>query len=234
MLTEETAVAKGIRRITALTREAAIKAIAEGNKFEDRTLALESINADETPDLDKQAGALRKDVDAAEFSAALKSELRARLDQVQKRGFEAKKRLLAGRVDKVLNTVIADVEQALEDGKKTLVLNLDIGANSKASQKVIKAVQKIAPRLAFMGVSEEEAGSGGKVLCFAIVPESVMNDTGLKANEWLKDVLDSVGGRGGGRPGSAQGQAPLCDDVEAVIANAEKFVEKYVNVAAAI
>merc|ERR1712176_210312 len=221
VLTEETAVAKGIRRITALTREAAIKAIAEGNKFEDRTLALERINADETPDLDKQAGALRQDVDAVEFSAALKSELRARLDQVQKRGIEAKKRLLAGRVDKVLNTVIADVEQALEDGKKTLVLNLDIGANSKASQKVIKAVQKIAPCLAFMGVSEEEAGSGGKVLCFAIVPESVMNDTGLKANEWLKDVLDSVGGRGGGRPGSAQGQAPLCDDVEAVIANAE-------------
>ncbi|KAL9187171.1 hypothetical protein ACHAXT_010891 [Thalassiosira profunda] len=231
VLTEETAVAKGIRRITALTREAAKKAVEEGTKFEGRTSTLETINADETSDLDKQAGALRKDLDAAELSAALKSELRARIEAVQKKGIEAKKRLLAGRVDKCLNGVTAEVEGALADGKKSLVLNLDIGADSKASQKVIKAVQKIAPDLAFMGVSEEEPGSGGKVLCFAIVPDSLSKETGLKANEWLKDVLDAVGGRGGGKPGSAQGQVPNCDDVEAVIAKAESFVDDAVAVA---
>ena len=131
-----------------------------GTKFEDRAATLESIDADETPDLDKQAGALRKDLDAAELSAALKSELRARIEAVQKKGIEAKKRLLAGRVDKCLNGVKVEVEQALADGKKSLVLNLDIGADSKASQKVIKAVQKIAPDLAFMGISEEEVGRG--------------------------------------------------------------------------
>lgn len=230
VLTEETAVAKGIRRITALTRGAAAKAVEEGTKFEGKTSSLESINADETPDLDKQAGALRKDLDAAELSAALKSELRARIEQVQKKGIEAKKRLLAGRVDKCLNTVTADVEAALAAGQKSLVLNLDIGADSKASQKVIKAVQKIAPELAFMGISEEEVGSGGKILCFAIVPDSVQ-ESGLKANEWLKDVLDSVGGRGGGKPGSAQGQAPSCSDVDAVIAKAESFVNDAIAVA---
>eukprot|EP00986_Skeletonema_menzelii_P011865 scaffold6237_cov153-Skeletonema_menzelii.AAC.11 len=230
VLTEETAVAKGIRRISALTRGAAAKAVAEGAEFEGKTLSLESINADETPDLDKQAGALRKDLDAAELSAALKAELRARIEAVQKKGIEANKRLLAGRVDRVLNTVTADVEEALAAGKKTLVLNLDIGADSKASQKVIKAVQKIAPELAFMGISEEEVGSGGKVLCFTIVPDSVQ-ESGLKANEWLKDVLDSVGGRGGGKPGNAQGQAPNCSDVDALIAKAESFVNDAIAVA---
>merc|ERR1712127_1047321 len=231
VLTEETAVAKGIRRITALTRGAAKKAIEEGTKFEDRATTLESIDADETPDLDKQAGALRKDLDAAELSAALKSELRARIESVQKKGIEAKKRLLAGRVDKCLNVVEADVERALADGKKSLVLNLDIGADSKASQKVIKAVQKIAPELAFMGVSEEEPGSGCKALCFAIVPDALMKETGLKANVWLKQVLDSVGGRGGGKPGSAQGQVPSCDDVDAIIAKARSFVNDAVVLA---
>jgi alanyl-tRNA synthetase len=251
VLTEETAVAKGIRRITALTRGAAVKAIKEGElelhflvcegfvhtfcnthslpceiigtEFEQKTAALEEIDADNSPDLDKQAGALRKDLDAAELSAALKSELRARIEGVQKKGIEAKKRLLAGRVDKCLNGVTEEVEKALIDGKKSLVLNLDIGADSKASQKVIKAVQKLAPEMAFMGISEEEPGSGGKILCFAIVPDSLMKETGLKANEWTKEVLDSVGGRGGGKPGSAQGQAPSCEDVGAVIAKAESF-----------
>jgi len=231
VLTEETAVAKGVRRITALTREAAKAAMQEGTKFEERTATLESINADETSDLDKQAGALRKDLDSAEFSAALKSELRARIDAIQKKGVDAKKRMLAGRVDRCLNVVIADVERALADGRRTLVLNLDIGADSKASQKVIKAVQKIAPELAFMGVSEEEAGSGGKALCFTIVPKTTMEETGLKANEWLKDVLDSAGGRGGGKPNSAQGQVPNCDDVVAVIAKAESYVNSAAKVA---
>eukprot|EP00578_Thalassiosira_sp_NH16_P012694 CAMPEP_0181109160 /NCGR_PEP_ID=MMETSP1071-20121207/18026_1 /TAXON_ID=35127 /ORGANISM="Thalassiosira sp., Strain NH16" /LENGTH=1027 /DNA_ID=CAMNT_0023192833 /DNA_START=283 /DNA_END=3366 /DNA_ORIENTATION=+ len=230
VLTEETAVAKGVRRITALTRDAAKKAMEEGIEFEGRTTTLESINADETPDLDKQAGALRKDLDAAELSAALKSELRARIESIQKKGIDAKKRLLAGRVDKCLNGVAVEVERALADGKRALVLDLDIGADSKASQKVIKAVQKLAPDMAFMGVSEEDPGSGGKVLCFAVVPDALREEKGLMANEWLKDVLDSVGGRGGGKPGSAQGQVPQCEDIGAVIAKAESFVNEAVTV----
>ena len=35
--------------------------------------------------------------------------------------------------------------------------------------------------------------------------------------------MDSVGGRGGGKPGNAQGQVPQCDDIIAVIAKAESF-----------
>ncbi len=196
-----------------------------GTKFESRTATLESLPADDTPDLDKQAGALRKDLDAAELSAALKAELRARIESVQKAGIEAKKRVLAKRVDKCLNSVKVEVEQALLVGKKSLVLNLDIGADSKASQKVIKEVQKIAPKLAFMGVSEEEVGSGGKVLCFAIVPDASINEKGLQANDWLKDVLDSVGGSGGGKPGSAMGSCDRCDDIDAIIARAESFAK---------
>ena len=41
-----------------------------------------------------------------------------------------------------------------------------------------------------MGISEDDAGSGGKVLCFVVVPDALMKEAGLKADEWLKDVLD--------------------------------------------
>ena len=83
-----------------------------------------------------------------------------------------------------------------------------------------------------MGISDEDAGSGGKVLCFAVVPDALMKEkeTGLKADEWLKDVLDSVGGSGGGKPGSAMEQAPLCADIGAVISKAESFVDGAVAV----
>ncbi|KAL3930031.1 MAG: hypothetical protein SGPRY_001704 [Prymnesium sp.] len=42
-----------------------------------------------------------------------------------------------------------------------------------------------------------------KVACCAAVPESSTDK--LPANKWLQPVLEELGGRGGGRPFSAQG-----------------------------
>jgi len=47
----------------------------------------------------------------------------------------------------------------------------------------------------------------------------------------LSPTMESVGGRGGGKPGNAQGQAPNCSDVDAVIARAESFVNDAIAVA---
>ena len=225
-LVEETAVAKGIRRVTAVTKDAAKQAIAEGSKFESMVTELESLDAEETLDLDKQAGAIRKDLDAAFVSASLKADLRGRIEAVQKKANEVKKRALQKRVDTVLNDAQKQVEEALGANKQVLVLNVDICADSKASQSVMNAVKKQAPELAFMGVSEEDVGSGGKLMAFCFVPDELV-EAGLKADEWIRATLESCGGRGGGRPSSAQGQAQKCDNVEAVMEAANAFaVEK--------
>jgi alanyl-tRNA synthetase len=227
VLVEETAVAKGIRRITAVTRDAAKEAIAEGEKMEQLVADLERLSV-EKEGLDKQAGAMRKEVDEAFLSAALKAQLRSRIEGVQKNANEAKKAALAKRVNIVLKDVTADVEAALAKNVRTLVLNVDIGADSKASQQVINSVKKIAPDMAFMGLSEEEPGSGGKLMAFALVPESLL-ESGLKADEWVQGTLEVCGGRGGGKPSSAQGQAPNCSDVEAVMIAAKSFADSKVS-----
>eukprot|EP00536_Pseudo-nitzschia_multiseries_P016662 jgi/Psemu1/222122/e_gw1.1188.21.1 len=230
VLVEETAVAKGIRRITAVTRDAAKEAIEEGKKVESLVSDLEGLNV-ETEGLDKKAGAARKDVDAAFISATLKADLRNRIEGVQKKANEVKKAALAQRVDMVLKDVKTEVEAAIENEQRTLVLNVDIGADSKASQQVLNAVKKIAPGMAFMGISEEEQGSGGKLLAFALVPEPLV-ECGLKADEWVRGTLEVCGGRGGGKPGNAQGQAPDCSDVDAVIAASESFAAGKVTIGA--
>merc|ERR1712003_433738 len=130
---------------------------------------------------------------------------------VQKRANEVKKEALAQRVNLVLKEVREEVETAISNQVRTLVLNIDVGADSKASQQVLNAVKKIAPNMAFMGLSEEERGSGGKLMVFALVPDSLV-DCGLKADEWVRGTLEVCGGRGGGKPGSAQGQAQECSD----------------------
>jgi alanyl-tRNA synthetase len=223
VLVEETAVAKGIRRVTAVTKEAAVEAQEVGKKFQKIVEDAEQLST-ETPDLDKTAGAIRKDLDSAFLSASLKTDLRARIEGIQKKATDAKKKALQKRVDTCLNEVKKDVQEALNSNKKVLVLNVDISADSKASQRVMNAVKDLAPDIAFLGLSEEEPGSGGKLMAFASVPESLVG-AGLRADEWVRAALDSCGGRGGGRPGNAQGQAKECEDVTSVLAAGNAFAE---------
>ena len=227
VLVEESAVAKGIRRITAVTKDAAKQALMEGEKFISLVSEVEKINT-ETEDLDKQAGALRKDLDAAFVSAALKADLRARIEAVKKKASDAKKKALTQRVDRCLNSIREDVELALASNKQILVLNVDIRADSKASQRVMNTIKDLAPEIAFLGLSEEAPGSGGKIMAFAFVPDALVA-SGLKADEWVRAALESCNGRGGGKPSSAQGQAQECNDVDAVVASAKEFCKAKVK-----
>jgi alanyl-tRNA synthetase len=222
VIVEETAVAKGIRRISAVTRSVAQKALEEGAKFATAVQDAESLNVVETLDLDKQAGALRKELDEAFMSAPLKTELRARLESLQKKAVDAKKAALAGRVDRVLEELKATIQES--SARPFLVLNVDIGADAKAAQKVMNAVKSIAPSMAFLGISEEDSGSGGKVMAFSIVPDAMV-ECGFKADTWVNAALESCGGRGGGKANTAQGQAKECGNVEKLFADAEMFAE---------
>lgn len=228
VLVEETAVAKGIRRVTAVTKDAAKRALAGGVKFQALVDKIEQLPAT-TSGLYKQAGSARKDLDAAFVSAVLKAELRTRLEAIQKKANDAAKKALQQRVDLVLNDVKKDVAVALEEKMQTLVLNVDIAADSKASQRVMNTVKEIAPEMAFLGVSEAESGSGGKIMAFAVVPDRLMEEFDLRADEWIRATLESCGGRGGGKPGSAQGQAQDCADVSAVVDAANAFASSKVQ-----
>jgi len=228
VLVEEGAIAKGIRRITAITKDSAKAAIAEGEKFETVVSQTEALPGD-TPDLDKMAANIRKDLDAAYVSAALKAELRDRIEGIQKKSNDAKRKALQKRMSVVLSDLRNDVEAAIADGQRVVVLNLDILADAKASQQVRNEVKRIDPELAFLGVSEAEPGSGGKLMAFACVPESLV-ESGLKANEWVLAAVDVCGGRGGGKPDNAQGQAQECSDVDAVMAAASSFAQEKVTV----
>jgi alanyl-tRNA synthetase len=223
-IVEESAVAKGIRRITAVTKDEAVEAINAGKHFEVMVTKLESHDPS-TLDLDKMAGNLRKDIDGAVMSVAHKAELRARVEIIQKKAADEKKRLLAGRIDNCLNTVREQLLSSVASGKRSLILNVDIGADAKASQKVINVVKELAPHTAFMGVSEEVPGSGGKLIVFTIIPDAMVRG-GFRADEWVSATVGPFGGRGGGKPENAQGQVQSCSDISTILSAADVFAKE--------
>jgi alanyl-tRNA synthetase len=226
VITEETSVAKGVRRVTAVTKDMALEAEHVANTLQQRVTEIENVNVS-ADGLDKRAGLLRKELDAATISASLKLELRARIEAMQKEAGDLRKQALQKRVDSCLNLVRDQVSEALTSKRGYLVLNLDIGADAKASQKVLNLVRSLAPDMAFLAVSEEEPGSGGKLIVFGIVPDCKVKY--LKADEWVREALSICGGRGGGKPGSAQGQAVKCDNVAAVEEVAYAFAQSNIE-----
>ena len=211
VILEETAVAKGIRRITAVTGRAATDSIDVGGILERLVSEAEEEEKEGGEDKGKEKrspGSLRKELDASSAPAVVKAELRSRIELLQKRVNEASKRALAARVDVVLNDVRAKIIDASESGDTSLILNVDVGADSKASQKVMNAARKLAPNMAFMGISEEEPGSGGKISCFAVVPVEDGDGGGLRADEWVRAALEVCGGRGGGQARRGPGSGP--------------------------
>ena len=64
----------------------------------------------------------------------------------------------------------------------------------------------------------------GKVLAYAGVPDSLTKK--LNAGEWVKAVLSVLGGKGGGKPGNAQGQGPAIDKTPQALDTAAHFASQ--------
>ena len=103
-----------------------------------------------------------------------------------------------------------------------IVTTVEAGDDRQALQAAVKTVCDNCPKAAVMLLSVVEppsAGEGGKVAIICQVP-SWAQQKGLKAGDWLRDAAAIVGGKGGGKPDSAQGGGTDTAKVKDVIAHA--------------
>ncbi|CAM9654586.1 unnamed protein product [Phaeothamnion confervicola] len=226
VLTEETAVAKGVRRITAVTGPAAAAAAVAGMAMVAAVAALEASPITADDDIfaaEGRASTLRTELDAATVSAPLKTELRGRLEAVQKRTGAARKAMAAREADRGVATAREAATTAAAAGEAAVVMRVDIGSDSKAVPRTLAAVTAVAPALRFLGLSPERADGTGKLLAFALVPEG--KGDGATADAWLRAALEPCGGRGGGKGTAAQGTAPDAAGIGEAMAAAKAFAD---------
>ena len=198
VLVEETAVAKGVRRVTGVTGEAAQAAIEAGAALSAQVKAAEEGMKGEG--LEDKVVELRKALDGMLLSASLKPRLRKRIDDLGKKAAAEKKAAAQAGIDQALSGVKSAIEEAKE--QSFLVLDLAVGLDSKAVKRLVETSKKLAPGLAVLVVSRED---DGKALAFAHVPPEKAGR--LPADKWVAATLAVVGGRGGGKAELAQGQA---------------------------
>ncbi|MBT3199512.1 MAG: alanine--tRNA ligase [Phycisphaerales bacterium] len=165
-IVSEESVAKGVRRITALT----------GNKAVEHIQRMEVV-------IKGVSGVLRAPADA----------LVDRITAMQKEIKELRKRPAGGGGSAI--SVVSEINGA--QGKAVVAL-ADGGDSGQMRNFCDQQRQKGADAV-FVGGAD-----GGKVILIAMVNQELVDSSGIKAGDWVKEIAPIVGGGGGGKPTLAQ------------------------------
>ncbi|XP_047045483.1 alanine--tRNA ligase-like [Lolium rigidum] len=199
-LISEEGIAKGVRRITAVTAECASQAMKLASSIDtdiNETSKLDGVL------LEKRIGSIKSTLDAAAIPAARKADLRGKVSKLEDQLRKAKKKIGEENIQKAVKTAVDAAEAALSEGKHFCVTHVDVGLDATAVREaVVKAMNRFKS-LPIMLFSTDEASN--KAVIYAGVPPEA--PSGFNVLEWLTPSIAPLKGRGGGgKNGLAQGQ----------------------------
>ncbi|XP_022668441.1 alanine--tRNA ligase, cytoplasmic-like isoform X1 [Varroa jacobsoni] len=200
VISQEEAIAKGIRRVVALTGLEAAKAVKRAELFEAKVNCIKE-DLSKNKSLAKRIAELSEEISQSTISCWRKDDLRNELKKVKKVLDDQDKQNKAAAQMEALE----EIKRELTDRGRApqfLVKQLQVGNNAKALDIVLKQIRALAPSAAAMLFSVDE--ERGRLICLCGVPKQVVADKGLSAVEWVRQVAEVIGGKGGGKDESAQ------------------------------
>lgn len=194
-LTTEEAVAKGVRRVIALTGSAALEARAAGRELMKR---VEEVGGLMDEDLEVALPGLMEEIDDTVLPYAARFALHACCEALQARVKAIRKE--QAKADRA--GVVAQARTIAEEvGDSSVVIVAEIaGAGAEALRSGMDVLRGRHPESAVLLVSGDDSN---KVAIIAWVPAGMIAQ-GLKAGDWVGEVAKVCGGGGGGRADMAQ------------------------------
>ncbi|MFO0860417.1 MAG: alanine--tRNA ligase [Phycisphaerales bacterium] len=222
-LVSEEAVAKGVRRVVALTGKPAEQAIHAADAAEAR---IRSVGLMSDSVLTAEIPALLKNLDDAVMPTARKTALRQAITALQERAKNAAKAASAGRQAEAVREAKVLAESAQLANQMIVVGSIEAGEDRAALNAAIAVVKDANPRAAIMLFSVDHPS--GRVAINAIVPDALIQK-GLKAGDWLREAAAVVGGKGGGKPDAAQGGGTDAGKIKEAILAARNAAHRVVH-----
>ncbi len=219
-LIAEEAVAKGVRRVVGLTGKLADAAISAGDEISQRVKAAEKLEVDA---LTKEVAAINGELEKAVMPLWQKHAARAAIVNLQEKIKVASKQASAGKRDQAIKLARQLAESAKSSLENFVISTIDAAQDRQALQTAVQLIRDTCPRSAVMLFDVAEAE--GKVTIMAAVPEAFIT-RGLKAGDWVREAAAVVGGKGGGKPDSAQGGGTDPSKVRESIAAARAYAHR--------
>ncbi|XP_045770045.1 alanine--tRNA ligase, cytoplasmic [Maniola jurtina] len=225
VIVSEEGIAKGIRRIVAVTGPEATKALNKMSILENEVNNIANFVKDQADNLNhkdivKKIVELTNDVSHAQIAYWKKEELRTMLKNLKKQ-LDDKERAAKAMT---INLVIEKAKELClqENSSEIIVCELKAYNNTKALDGALKQVKQLQPNSAAMFFSVDD--DSNKIFCLAAVPKNLI-DKGLLASEWVQSVVSIIGGKGGGKAESAQASGANPKGLYEAIKVARNFAE---------
>lgn len=208
VITEESGIAKGIRRIIAVTGNEAAAVTKVADDAEVRLAEIDAIQEQSAKDAALKAfGTQLAQLDMSVVRKASLNEtfaaIRKKLDSGLKAKDKADTKLVVSAVEEHFKT---------KPNSTCFIHKFDVGSNMKALQSALNTVKKM-DKTAYL-FSQELDVNGVKVADGNAIKAKVVHVAyvskhdqakGLNAKEWIETSAQHVGGKGGGKTDSAQG-----------------------------
>ncbi|XP_042908384.1 alanine--tRNA ligase, cytoplasmic [Parasteatoda tepidariorum] len=228
VISSEEAIAKGIRRIVALTGPEAVKANKRSELLQNEVENLKNLMCDKRASISqkemvKRIVDLTEEISQSNISYWKKDEMRNNLKNLKKQLDDLDRANKAA----VVQTITEEAKHMFETQSENknipfLVHEFAAGFNAKALDAALKQAKLYSPETAVMFFTRD--ADAEKVLCMSSVPQNATSK-GLKANEWVQQVSQVINGKGGGKPESAQATGTNTGAVDEAKNIAKKFAE---------
>lgn len=219
VLLQEEGIAKGVRRIVAVTGpQAAVEATLKSQGL--RSEVDEARNCSGQL-LDQMIASLRQKVSVdKEISMLMKRDMMDELDNLKVGQLKAGKgaaKEFEKKAKEIGETLAKEAAAAKGD---TFCGVVDAGAGCDDA-KCLGAAMDVAAKQCTSKALMFMSNAGGKLAILAVVPKELQGK--IKARAWSDKVLEACGGKGGGKDDKAQGQSTDPSKLDAAMAVAKKF-----------
>lgn len=225
VIVEESAIAKGIRRIVAYTGNAAEKSQLLANEFSKRILALDQMP--HSAEKEANVKAAQQDLNQINISTLTKEKLKFRFSKIQKDILDEKKRAQKAESKIALDSVIEYFASFGNNDPKHYIGLLPISANARAIADVMNHFKAKAKdkTICIFGTSP----SDGTVV-YGVYVGTEHSAKGITAESMAAIVSEAIGGRSGGKEPTRTGQGTNPKKVDEAIYTIENWLREKLNI----
>jgi len=219
VITEESGIAKGIRRIIAVTGNDAHEVQRVAKEFERRIAALEKMKPGS--EKDQEIKSIQVDFNNLTISVVTRATLKDRIAKIVKEALDEQKARQKAELKESIDAINKHFEE--NQDSNSLVIRLPISANGKAISDALNFVKKEKKNKNVYLFAVDE-GSDGKVVHACHLSEELSKKA--SALEWSTAVSSVVGGKAGGKGNTSQGVGTESSKIDEALDVATKFLQK--------